>query len=40
MSASEVGCDQKIPAVEGDVASPDTAERIVSCAMQRFDGNP
>jgi NAD(P)-dependent dehydrogenase (short-subunit alcohol dehydrogenase family) len=36
MSASEVGCDQMILAVDGDVASPDTAERIVSCAMQRF----
>jgi NAD(P)-dependent dehydrogenase (short-subunit alcohol dehydrogenase family) len=36
MSASEAGGDQMILAVDGDVASPDTAERIVSGAMQRF----
>lgn len=36
MSTSEAGGDEMILAVDGDVASPDTAERIISGAMQRF----
>jgi NAD(P)-dependent dehydrogenase (short-subunit alcohol dehydrogenase family) len=36
ISASAAGGDEMILAVDGDVASPDTAERIVSGAMQRF----
>ena len=36
MSTSEAGGDEMILAVDGDVASPDTAERMVSGALQRF----
>ena len=36
ISTSDAGGDEMILAADGDVASPDTAERIVRGAMQRF----
>ena len=36
ISASDVGRDPGVLVVDGDIASPDTAGRIVSAATERF----